>query len=183
MRVQATVVDAGTARSGLSRALARIVGDRLDLIGKDMVQLAEAKMAARYNLNRPYERRRHPGSRRAAGALDYRKDGDTVEQTVAFRVNGGEQVRLRILGLNYGTPAHTIAPSGAWELKGLNPRNINRARRRGAPDDAGNFTGIAFPFGNNPAGYFITEGSVQHPGTAAGGFLQEARDEAVARNL
>lgn len=142
-----------------------------DETGKKMVEIANRLMAGEFDLDRPYERRRYPGSRRASNALDYtvteEADG-TLD--LRYRVLGGPEVFKRILGMNFGTgDGHEIRPSGRWELKGRSSSSVQRTRfggaRRKSKQNVLAWTG--------EDGQVVTE-EVWHPGTRATGFLQEA---------
>jgi hypothetical protein len=92
-----------------------------------MVNRANTKMAANFNLDRPSDRRRYPGTRRAKGALDFQIDGTDFPIIIRYRVLGGDAVRDRIIFMNWGTSPHDITPNGnaggngrilAWQENG-----------------------------------------------------------------
>lgn len=180
-------INFGVARGSLSRELARTVGPIADQIGRDMVDEANTLMETKYDLNRPFNRRRSPGTRRAATALDYQVEGGReLPVIVSYRVLGGEEVFLRILGLNYGVGAHTISPSGAWPLGGgarrtaAGPGTIRRNPRFLVVGR------LAWPDALLPGGWRVVNGSVQWtPGANAGGgrFLEEAAQYAANRAI
>lgn len=143
-------------------ALQRVVGERMALatrvrlrsIGRDAVNRANNKMAQRFDLNRPANRRRHPGSPRTANALDFQIDGSEFPVTIKYRVLGGDVVRNRIIMLNWGTSPHEIVANGN---AGGNGRVL------AWQDDDG----------------WVHTNRVQHPGSRRGvGFLEEAMREA-----
>lgn len=171
VQVRATLANPGAAKRAIDRSLGAIVRHRAEDAGREMVRLANAKMANLFDLNRPGSRRRYPGTTRAANALDYRVEGHELPIRVQYRVLGGEQVRLRILGLNYGTPPHDIRPSGTWSLRGQTPTPVRSRQRQGRPK-------IAWLDGE-----WTVVDDVSHPGTGATHFLEEARDEAAAKYL
>jgi hypothetical protein len=153
--------------------MGKIVRARLEQVGKEMVATANALMAADFNLSRPIERRRHPGSRRASEALDYAITGDDDRLTLGFRVLGGEDVFKRILIMNYGSRPHRIYPSGAWALTGVRDftRAVGSGRRVG--------TQPMLAWTDEDSGEQVVTPEVDHPGTAGSGFLEEARDLAA----
>lgn len=109
-------IDMNAARFAVKRAVGPVMRRRVEQAGKEMVDTANTLMAGDFDLARPYERRRDPGSRRAATALDY-----AITETadgrleLRFRVLGGEQVFRRIMGMNYGLGGgHMISPNGSW---------------------------------------------------------------------
>ena len=141
-----------------------------------MVEDATKLMQGDFNLERPYERRRYPGSRRATTALDFQiqEDGDGAF-TLGFRVLGGEEVLKRIIFMNWGTREHEIKPSGAWELTGVRGGiSVRLGDRSGATGWQGGR--LAWVDEN---GAVVIRGSVWHPGQKSTGFLQDARDLAV----
>ncbi len=184
MKVTPNVNSAGVDKD-IRRQLGPIMRTHTEGIGKDMVAKANDLMAGRFNLNRDYERRRHPGSRRAATALDYEIVDSDGESTVDYKVLGGDEVTLRILIMNYGSVDHDIFPNGAWELGGLNPKKVSRsssARNKIEGGSAGDR--LAYP-SNTGRGYWRGQPgeSVHHPGTNGEHFLEAARDAALIGNL
>jgi hypothetical protein len=158
--ISGSVADPGTLQRTVKLRANSIIRNRLEQVGKEMVANANALMAGDFDLNRPYDRRRHPGSRRASTALDYAISGNEDRLVLGFRVLGGDEVFKRILGMNFGTGGgHEIYPSGAWPLK----RSTRAVLAWPGPDGV----------------YRPREGSVWHPGTAGTGFLEEARDVAA----
>lgn len=124
-----------------------------------MVQSANKKMAANFDMNRSGERRRHPGTRRAKNALDYQIVGSELPLELRYRVNGGDLVRDRIIMLNWGTRGHEIVPSG---------------------NAGGSGVILAWP----EDGVMVKTKRVWHPGSRkAVGFLEEALVEAAQRVL
>ena len=165
MTVSADVAFPSSPRGTLNSRVGADVQEKAEEVGRRMVQIANAKMASQFNLGRPASRRRSPGSRRAATALDYRVEGapspDGIDVTTLFRVLGGEEVRLRILGMNNGVQAHNIWASG---------------------NAGGGGRFLAFP-GRTAAGGadIVRKDSVYwKPTKGATNFLEDARDEAVA---
>lgn len=119
-----------------------------------MVNRANKKMSQRFDLNRPADRRRHPGSARTKNALDFQIDGTEFPITIQYRVLGGATVRDRIIMLNWGTSGHQIEPSGAA---------------------GGNGLVLAWP----EDGSTVYSKGHWHPGSRVGvGFLREAMQEA-----
>jgi hypothetical protein len=174
------IVNAASAKQSIGKQLDVITRQKSEMTGKAMVLYAEALMAGQFNLSRDYERRRHPGSRRAANALDHviTTDGNG-DPTVEFRVLGGDDVLMRILIMNYGSVSHDIHPNGNWELGGLNPKKVSRtASKFNTSQTAGNR--LAYP--SKEGGYWKGKPGqyVTHPGTNATNFLEEARNQAVA---
>lgn len=162
MNITPSIADTGTGKRLANRAMTGPVRYKANEVGREMVRLANKKMAGEFDLNRPGGRRRYPSTRRARNALDYQVDARGEEVEVRYRVLGGEQVKLRILGLNYGIPSHEIVPSGAWELS-----------RSALPEF------LVWPHRD---GGIVKAKRVQHPGQRRKPmFLEEARDEAVAR--
>jgi hypothetical protein len=174
-------IDEGAVRNSAKRAAGPVMRRVLEQAGKEMVDEANRLMASRFDLNRPYERRRHPGSRRAKDALDFEITGDVDRFVVGYRVLGGDEVFKRILGLNYGTPAHKIKPSGNWALKGAGLAVRSRPTRKQAAAGSGANGWLYFPVPEG--GPYKRATRVSHPGSTKGtGFLEEARDK-VARNI
>jgi hypothetical protein len=170
------------AARGIDFAVGEIVNDVLQRIGKDMVAGANAAMT--FNKDRPYERRRSPGSVRSANALDFVVMREGPRQSVLYRVKGGQEVFLRIIGLNFGVPAHQIEPSGNWELTGLNPRRINRTRKRGAPEGVTASGRLAFPATATGRYVVLEQGqAVMSPARAGYGFLEKGLEKAIQANL
>lgn len=171
MRVQVRVASPGTAKRIAQRRLADESRHVMEDMGREMVKIANQKMAQLFDLNRPSTRRRHPGTVRAKNALDYQVDGSGPGGfgVLRYRVRGGDDVVGRIIFMNWGTGEHEISPSGAWEGRGLTP-----------------FPPRARPRGGTKLGWFdgewtVINGSVIHPGQRATHFLEEAAEEAVAK--
>jgi hypothetical protein len=158
-RVEARLASPGSAQRILQRKLSDRVRRDLNDVGRTAVKLANDKMDQRFDMNRPGDRRRHPGSRRAKGALSYQIDGSELPFTVRYRVLGGDEVVRRIAGLNWGTPYHEITPSG---------------------NAGGNGLILAWDDGIG----WVQAKRVGHPGSRKGvGFLEEAMTEAFQRVL
>jgi len=177
----ARVVDSGTVRNSMSRSIARAVKPKADEAGRAMVAKANELMEAKYDMNRPFERRRSPGSPRAINALDYNVEGTTLPVVLSFRVRGGDEVRKRIIGLNWGVPTHEIQPTGNWPLKGMYRRSFGPQSTKETPF-AGGIGRLAWPLDNGQ--WRVVDGSVMwQPAANAGGghFLEEAAEYA-ARN-
>lgn len=170
LRIQ-TGVAANIAKRRLNPPLRREMG----VAGRKMVSDANKLMEKDFDLDRVYERRRFPGSRRAKKALDFQISEDADGSlTLGFRVVGGEEVLKRIIFMNWGTRAHEIRPSGAWELTGVRG---GIEVRFGARPRGGAGTGrLAWL---DASGNVVIKGSVNHPGQLGKGFLQDARDLAV----
>jgi hypothetical protein len=185
IRTEVRLADPGTLRRQINRSVSRVMLEKADALGRRMVENANAGMANQgFNLSRPPERRRYPGSRRAATALDYYVEGKELPITVGFRILGGEEVFKRILGMNYPIPPHEIWPHGGWDLSGA-------ARRTGASPKVTKLNAryligdkLAWPDPNYKNGWrvFPSGQSVWwYPGRLSGGtyFLQDARDKAI----
>jgi hypothetical protein len=172
-------IDPNAVRNSAKRAAGPVMRRMLEQAGEEMVRDANRLMAQRFDLNRPYERRRHPGSLRAKDALDYEITGDPDRFVVAFRVLGGQVVLNRIIALNKGTSGHSITPSGTWELKGARLAVRSSPTRRQASAGIGSGGWLYFP--QPEGGPYRRAREVWHPGSRKGtGFLEEARDRAVA---
>jgi hypothetical protein len=167
MKITGAVSNGNTLQFAAKRAAAPPVRRRMEQVGN-----ANSLMAADFDLARPNERRRHPGSRRAATALDYAVTGNVDRLELGFRVLGGDVVFRRILGMNFGTPAHRIYPSGAWGLSGVGEWNrmigSGRVTRTRQPMLAWTEEGTS-----------VVVPEADHPGTSGSGFLEEARDVAA----
>jgi len=144
---------------GLGAAVIGTVRDQLfDRAGQAaqfMADRANLYMSQDWDLNRPYERRRWPGSPRAAGAIDWfvEQRGDDV--VFGYDI-ADEEVTLRILGLNYGIPETFITPSGNWPLSDGIPK------------------ALSWPEGDGRrAQKYANSG-----GHSGSGFLERARDDA-----
>ena len=173
MKATARLVNGSAASTYISRQAADIVRRKARLAGSEMVRLANADMASRFDLNRPGGRRRYPNSRRAATALLYRVDGTSFPITLSYRVVGGDDVVARITFMNFGTSPHTIPLSGAWQ----NPWAPGTKTARAGPPSR-----LAW-FENGEWVFPASKSAVPHPGQGPTGFLERARDEAVARYL
>lgn len=165
------------ARNQVHGKMAVEVRRRMEAAGKEMVAAANAGMDANFNLNRPFERRRHPGSQRAASALDYIIEGSAnLPLELGFRVKGGEEVRLRIIGLNWGTPGHRIyGGSGTWPLKGQ--FNITRTSRNLGEGTNRRPDLLAWM---DETGDVMTP-EADHPGSRGAHFLEDALRRSVDR--
>ena len=175
-------IDPGAVRNAAKRAVGPVMRSALERSGKEMVAEATRLMGADFDLNRPMERRRYPGSRRAGSALDYAITGSDTDLTLGFRVLGGDEVFSRILFMNYGTRRHPITAKGGWNLKGARLA-VRSNPIKGVRGQSQSFTGmLAFPGTNQFAGRYVVVESVNHPGQKGTKFLQKARDKA-ARDL
>jgi len=173
-----TYIDQAAVRAKMTRAADPVMRVKAEEAGKEMVRIANALMAGQFNLYRPHERRRYPGSRRAATALTHVVSGSNSEYTVGYKVLGGDKVFKRILGMNYGTgDGHWIRPSGNWELRGAGI--FSRASRTQGVTRRSTQPLLAWVDEDSGEDVITTE--VWHPGTARTGFLQEARDAVVAQ--
>lgn len=168
-------IQTGVAENIVKRKLAPPLRRELTAAGRKMAEDATGLMTGDYDLERPYERRRFPGSRRAKTALDFQITEDADGSlTLGFRVLGGEEVLKRIIFMNWGTRAHTIRPSGAWELTGVRGGiSVRLGDRSGGSGSYGRLAWI------DESGDVVIRGEVQHPGQTGTGFLQDARDLAV----
>jgi len=180
MKINAKIVSNGA----VDKQLAPIMKAKVEAIGRDMVDAANDQMAASFNMGTPYERRRHPGSRRASTALTHEVTQGKKSYEVNFRVVGGDEVLMRILILNYGSVEHDIFPTGGWSLGGLNPKGISAtasAFNRIAGDSGGGR--LAYP--SKHGGYWVGEEDegVTHPGTDGAHFLEDGRNAAAATHL
>ena len=171
-------VDRATIEKEVRDAADLTIAVRASEVGAEMARRATQLMAdAGFNLNRPYERRRHPGSRRAANAISYeRVRNGPGNYTVSYKILGGAVVEARIAGLNYGIGSgHTITPTGNWPLKDatLFRRSGSKAGRASNPDV------LAWL----DAGSDVVTPRVKHKGMKrwpnGAGFLESARDEVV----
>jgi len=137
--------------------------ERAEEAGQFMARRANEMMAADFDMNRPYERRRWPGSPRAAGVIDYFVEQRGEDVVFGFaNLLSSDETTLKLLGLNYGTGGgHTIEPSGNWPLSDGIPKAL------AWPDDS-------------EKGY-RSQKIVNHPGSRGTLFFQRARDEAVQR--
>ena len=172
-------IDQAAMRAKVNRAVDPVLRERAEDAGKEMVRIANALMAGQFNLNRPYERRRYPGSRRASTALTHVVTGSNSQYTVGYRVLGGEEVLQRILGMNYGMGGErVISPNGNWDLRGA------RLAVRDEPTGAGSGGGRQLAWQENGV-WTNVKGSVTWKPTGSAsrgtGFLEEARDAAVAQ--
>lgn len=153
-------------------------------IGARMAELANNYVRENFK-ERVYERRRHPGSRRAAGSIGFKlvsKDPAQVDFTVA----GGENVLKRVSILNYGRPDTVIESSvltgnEPWPLKGVFTENINRFQR-GQAKDVMDRPVLAWRQDNGGL-KILKNGRVVSRGVQATNFLQESRDKAVREVL
>ena len=158
-RIEATLADAGSAKRVLQRKMGEVTKRKLNDTGYDMVKTANQKMAANFDLNRPGNRRRHEGSRRTRGALDFQIVGNELPMALRYRILGGDVVRQRIIMLNWGTVGHEIVPSGTAGGSGVI---------------------LAWP----EDGVLVKTKRVWHPGSRKGvGFLEDAMSEAIQRTL
>lgn len=167
------VANQGAARNTLTRQMAiktRLKGQEA---GRDMAREANALLASRTQ-SRPYERRRHPGSRRAVGSIDYQIEGgqDSFPIKLSYRILGGQEVFYRVIILNFGRGDSVISPSGAWPLTGVT--NVVRTRRY---KSRGRGSVLAFEDGGDT----VFSRKVTSPGTDGLRFLEDARDVAVKR--
>jgi hypothetical protein len=160
MRVSSRIADPGSVKRQALKKIDPVVRRKMEDVGYEMTRLANKKMASRFDLGRPARRRRHEGSRRAKGALDYRVTGSELPITVQYRVLGGDDVVARIIFLNWGTSPHFIPANG---------------------NAGGNGTHLAWEDGD---GWVVIRGGTPHPGSRKGvGFLEEAMAEAIQSKL
>ena len=155
-----TSVKTGAGRNIGRRQIDAIARRKANEAGREMVRVANDRMASDFNLDRPHDRRRHPGSGRAKNALDYQVDKTTTPITIRFRVKGGDDVLARIIFMNYGTVDHDIWPSGKWPLS-----------RSALPEF------LVWP--SKDGSKLVKMPAVWHPGQDGKDFLQDGRDVAV----
>jgi hypothetical protein len=181
VKINSRIISGGGA---IERQLGDIMRNKLEATGRDMVTNANSAMEGSFDLNRPYERRRNPGSRRAATALDYEVEETGTGYEVNFRVVGGDDVLMRILIMNYGSDSHDIFPTGGWELGGLNPKTVSRTAS-GFNKIAGDTGGGKLAYPSSRGGYWVggEDEGVTHPGTSGRHFLEDGRDAAAAVHL
>lgn len=159
--ITGTLADPGALQRAVKLKYNSIVRNRLEQVGKEMVVNANALMAGDFDLARPHDRRRHPGSRRASTALDFAISENSGRLVLGFRVLGGDEVFNRILIMNYGSVEHDIYPSGAWSLKRTDKEVL-------AWPEGGRYRVVGFVAGDH-----------KHPGTLGTGFLEEALEVAA----
>lgn len=188
-------IDPGQLKKSIDRAIGPTVVRVMENVGKDMVQEANDLMEERFDMHRPNQRRRYPGSRRAINALDYFVEVNGDRRTIGFRVLGGKEVFDRIVMLNWGTSPHDIPASGAWLGAGGNTlaggRNFDKLSkgRAAAPKPPrslslrGSRSGkLAFPYPDEDSRYHVFDSPVHHPGSHWGdGFLEVAQNEAARK--
>lgn len=171
MRIEARVAVSGSAKRIMQRKASDHARHLAEDVGREMVKIANKKMAEQFNLNRPAGRRRYPGSVRASNALDYQVDGSELPISVRYRVRGGDEVVGRIIYMNYGTRGHDIPATGAWGGKGTTAIPSTTRKR---------ISGGKLAWFED--GYWTVQDSpVGHPGQNATFFLQEAAEEALAK--
>ena len=164
---------AATVRGELFKEARR----RAEMIGRDAAKKANDIVRTKYK-QREYERRRHPGSRRAAGAISYKvSEQRDFPITVSYRVLGGEDVVRRIIILNFGRGPSDIVPSGTWPLRGR--YGSSRFVRQGSTGIAPRL--LAWPSSGSGAPDVFRPSATSGP-SQAGGFLEEAMKYAVSRN-
>jgi hypothetical protein len=136
--------------------------------GQIMAETANQLIGQRFD-SRPANRRRYPGSRRAAGAVSYVIEGQNYPFNVRYKIEGGEKVEKRIAVLNFGRGSSFIRSSviggEQWPLK-------QNAMSRF----------LAFP---QPEGAKVNRFVpliIVSPATNKGlGFLEEARERAISK--
>ena len=160
----------GAVRGYVNGQLDQIAVKTANRMGEEMAKEGADLMAADHNLGRPYDRRRYPGSRRAATALDYQVTGSSLPIRVTYRVLGGDNVTMRIVILNWGRTASNIRPSGTWPLTGRSGQSHFKRSSTGA----GVPQAVAWPGHVYP--------STVSPGSSGTKFLERGRDSTVARN-
>ena len=168
-------IDSAAIKAKILAASDSQVRDAAVRAGKQMAKRATTLMDQDFNLNRPYERRRHPGSRRAATAIssEVERNGP-ASYIVRYKILGGPIVEARIAGLNYGTPGHAIYPTGNWPLKNSTLAIRNTPRRTGRART--NILAVLDPSTGEDWGAAY----LNHPGSRGTSFLERARDEVVA---
>jgi len=114
---------------------APVIRRRLDNLGRIMVEEANKEIRRLYRIDRPFERRRHPGSRRLINAISYQVVGEQFPMKVTFRALGGKPVLDRVYSLNGDRRAYTMVPTGNWPLTGVKKpvSDTTRFRRFTAP--------------------------------------------------
>lgn len=147
-------------KAASTAAALEVVNEAAEEAGRFMARRATELMGQAWNLGRSYDRRRYPGSARAADSISYYTrvsiSDDSVE--IGYDITGDGEVFLRIMGLNYGTGSADISPSGAWELR----------QTPGIPKT------LYWPERNFPKEVF-------HGGNDGAFFLEDAMDEAVEK--
>jgi hypothetical protein len=190
IKVSAKIRDPRMVVADVTKATEKQIRRRLEDLGRMMVAEANEEIRRLYRTDTPYDRRRHPGSRRLVNALSYRVVGDEFPLEVEFRTLGGKEVEDRVRFLNDGTKPHVIHASGKWPLKGqkkpLDP--TARFRRFTAPGFQSSSSLLAWPEGAVKGGWRnsrlkdgwrYARNQVKHPGNDAGRFLQTGRNRAV----
>jgi len=166
-------LNAGQARQNIQGQMDKIALERAHAIGADMAKEATDLMAADYDLNRPFERRRYPGSRRASTAIDYAVTNQHLPIDVSYRILGGDNVVMRIIILNWGRKGgYPIRPSGNWPLSGRAKGGTAKFKRpkRGTSQGV-----LAWPG--------VVTDEVSATATSGTEFLERGRDIAIARNV
>jgi len=175
-----TYINQGAVKQKFTRAVGPVLRRVLNDAGKEMVDTANKLMASDFDLNRPYERRRYPGSRRAGQALSYEITGNDERLTLGFRILGGDEVFKRVLGMNYGMGGpRRIVPNGNWSLKGASLAVRDAPTRR---EGRYGLARLAFPFPYENSPYKVFRSVHWKPTGRASqgtGFLEEARDLAA----
>jgi len=177
-----TYINQGAAKEAITRAVGPVMRRVLNDAGKEMVDTANKLMAGDFDLNRPYERRRYPGSRRAGAALSYEVTGNDERLTLGFRILGGEQVFKRVLGMNFGMGGRRrIIPNGNWPLSGAGLA-VRSSPPKGGKLGSGGGGWLYFPSPKEGDPYKRRSSVYWRPTGRASqgtGFLEEARDLAV----
>jgi hypothetical protein len=172
IRAVIKVLNAGEVRQSVKIQGDKIVAETAHRVGEDMAREATLLMDQDYILARPYERRRYPGSRRAATAIDYRVEGSKLPIDVFYRVLGGDNVVMRIIILNWGRKGnYPIRPSGNWPLAGRGGASHFKRFKRGKSQGVLAWPGVVTPE--------VSAGGAQS-GTE---FLERGMQIAVDRNL
>jgi hypothetical protein len=156
-------------------------------VGFVMAEEAKREIENRFEV-RPFERRRHPGTRRATTAISFNRSEIAATKNfpieVDFRILGGDKVVTRINVLNNGATAHVIDSTDRtgnepWELKGVGA--VNRMAGLTQSGDRIGLNTLAWPRAGG-TGFVVTRKPVNwRPGPAQSktGFLQAARDKAI----
>lgn len=153
-------------------------------VGFVMAEEANKLIGERFE-KRAFDRRRYPGSRRAAGAVSFLVENKEFPINVDYRVLGGPEVVLRVQILNNGPQPNTyaiestdISGNQPWDLKGVSAPNRFTGRDQIADIDS--VGKIAWPIGGGK--FRVLKGAVAWkagPAVDKQGFLQVARDRAI----
>lgn len=161
IRVKMASVDEKKIAAKVKDRVALQTRRQAEFLGTAMADNAKELMNQKFRMRREPNRRRYPNTVHADEAIWYEVVGNrNFPFNVRYKVYGGKQVELRILGMNYGTRPHYISPSKAIDRNG--------------------YAFLAFPDNeDNPSRWGIYYYPVWHPGTKPTNLLETARDQAV----